>query len=176
MKSGQRNEERSWSSSGGLSLRISVPGCRATCSSWYVCFSFCFESWPSHFTLLYHTLVRDGALPLGYLQEFTSLEAPARRSANRLQASAVAVTDSAASMTLAALRRESEHRASVEKSILDQLVIAADMRPKKISARNGNVLSMMAPRLGRMLSLRSGIVGSSFWQTCSGPQTRRWES
>ena len=89
----------------------------------------------SHFTLLYYTLVRDGALPLGYLQEFTSLEAPARRSANRLQASAVAVTDSAASMTLAALRRESEHRASVEKSILDQLVIAADMRPKKFRTK-----------------------------------------
>ena len=69
----------------------------------------------SHFTLLYHTLVRDGALPLGYLQDFIALEAPARRSANRLQASAVAVTDSAASMTLVALRRESERRASVEK-------------------------------------------------------------
>ena len=74
------------------------------------------SSAPSHFTLLYFTLVQDGALALGYLQEFISLEAPARRSANRLQASAVAVSDSAASMTLVALRRESEHRASVEKS------------------------------------------------------------
>ena len=90
---------------------------------------------PSHFTLLYHTLVRDGALPLGYLQEFTSLEAPTRRSANRLQASAIAVTDSAASMTLAALRRESEHRASVEKSISDQLVIAADVRPRRFRTK-----------------------------------------
>ena len=89
----------------------------------------------SHFTLLYCTLVRDGALPLGYLQEFISLEAPARRSANRLQASAVAVSDSAASMTLVALRRESEHRASIEKSIADQLVIAADMRPKKFRTK-----------------------------------------
>ena len=89
----------------------------------------------SHFTLLYYTLVRDGALPLGYLQEFISLEAPARRSANRLQASAVAVSDSAASMTLVALRRESEHRASVEKSIADQLVIAADMRPKRFRTK-----------------------------------------
>ena len=90
---------------------------------------------PSHFTLLYHTLVKDGALPSGYLQEFTSLEAPARRSANRLQASAVALTDSAASTTPAALRRESEHRASAEKSILDQLVIAADMRPKRFRTK-----------------------------------------
>ena len=90
---------------------------------------------PSHFTLLYHTLLRDGALPLGYLQEFISLEAPARRSANRLQASAVAVSDSAASTSLVALRRETQHRASVEKSILDQLVIAADMRPRRFRTK-----------------------------------------
>ena len=123
----------SWSSTGGLSLRISSqvaePPVRAVTSISHSPSS----PGPSHFTLLYHTLVRDGALPLGYLQEFTSLEAPARRSANRLQASAVAVTDSAASMTLAALRRESEHRASVEKSILDQLVIAADYETQEIS-------------------------------------------
>ena len=89
----------------------------------------------SHFTLLYHTLVRDGALPSGYLREFTSLETTARRSANRLQASAVALTDSAASMRLDALRRESEHRASVEVSISDQMVIAAELRPKKFRTR-----------------------------------------
>ena len=71
----------------------------------------------------------------GYLQEFTSLEAPARRSANRLQASAVAVTDSAASMSLAALRRESEQQSSVEVSISDQLAIAADVRPKKFRTK-----------------------------------------
>ena len=90
---------------------------------------------PSHFTLLYHTLVRDGALPLGYLQEFFSLEAPARKAVNRLQASAVAISDSSASTALVALRRESEHRASVEKSIADQLVIAADMRPKRFRTK-----------------------------------------
>ena len=38
-------------------------------------------------------------------------------------------------MTLDALRRESERRASVEVSISDQLVIAADMRPKKFRTR-----------------------------------------
>ena len=89
----------------------------------------------SHFTLLYYTLVRDGALPLGYLREDMSLEAPARKAVSRLQASAVAVSDSAASTALVALRRESEHRASVEKSIADQLVIAADMRPKRFRTK-----------------------------------------
>ena len=115
----------------GFSSQVAEPPVRAGTSISHSASS----SEPSHFTLLYHTLVRDGALPLGYLQEFISLEAPARRSANRLQASAVAVSDSAASMTLAALRRDSEHRASVEKSILDQLVIAADLRPKKFRTR-----------------------------------------
>ena len=42
---------------------------------------------------------------------------------------------SAASMTLDALRRESEHRASVEVSISDQMVIAADLRLKKFRTR-----------------------------------------
>ena len=49
---------------------------------------------------------------------------------------AVAVSDSAASMTLVvALRRESEHRASIEKSSADRLVIAADMRPKRFRTK-----------------------------------------
>ena len=78
---------------------------------------------------------RDGALPLGYLREFMSLEAPARRAANRLQASAAAVSDSIASTALSALRRESEHRASIEKSSADQLVIAAEVRPKRFRTK-----------------------------------------
>ena len=89
----------------------------------------------AHFTLLHHTLVRDGALPLGYLQEFISLESPARRPANRLQASAIAISDSSASTALVALRRESEQRASLESSIADQMVIAADMRPKRFRTK-----------------------------------------
>ena len=89
----------------------------------------------AHFTLLYYTLVLDGALPLGYLREFMSLEAPARRAANRLQASAAAVSDSIASTALSALRQESEHRASIEKSIADQLAVAADLRPKRFRTK-----------------------------------------
>ena len=72
---------------------------------------------PPDFTLLHYTLVQDGALPLGYLREFMSLETPARRAANRLQASAASVSDSMASMALFALRRESDHRAAVEKQL-----------------------------------------------------------
>ena len=113
----------------GLPSQVAEPPVRTLTSIPYSASS------PGHFTLLYYTLVKDGALPSGYLGEFTSLEAPARRSANRLQTSAIAVTESAASASLAALRRESEHRASVEVSISDQLVIAADMRPKKFRTK-----------------------------------------
>ena len=62
----------------GFPSQVAEPPVRASTSTSHSASS------PGHFTLLYHTLVRDGALPLGYLQEFTSLEALARRSANRL--------------------------------------------------------------------------------------------
>ena len=69
------------------------------------------------FTLLYYTLVLDNAIPLGYLEDFRNLEAPARRAVKRLQTYAASISDSMASTALSALRRESEHRASLEKSI-----------------------------------------------------------
>ena len=115
----------------GLSSKVAEPPVRAG--------TIISPSAPSselaHFTLLYYTLVQDGALPLGSLREFISLETPARRAANRLQTSAAAISDSFASTALSALRRESEHRASIEKSIADRLVIAADVRPKRFRTK-----------------------------------------
>ena len=87
------------------------------------------------FTLLYYTLVLDNAIPFGYLEDFRSLEAPARRAVKRLQTYAASISDSMASTALSALRRESEHRASLEKSIGDQLAIAADIRPKRFRTK-----------------------------------------
>ena len=87
------------------------------------------------FTLLYYTLVLDEAIPLGYLEDFRSLEAPARRAVKRLQTYAASISDSMASTALSALRRESDHRAAVAKLISDQLVIAADMRPKRFRTK-----------------------------------------
>ena len=87
------------------------------------------------FTLLYYTLVLDNAIPLGYLEDFRSLEAPARRAAKRLQTHAASISDSMASTALSALRRESELRESLENSIADQMVIAADMRPKRFRTK-----------------------------------------
>ena len=87
------------------------------------------------FTHLYYTLVKDNAVPMGYLQDFRSLETPARRAAKRLQISAASVSDSMASTALIALRRESDHRAAEAGTTADQLVIAADMRPKKFRTK-----------------------------------------
>ena len=87
------------------------------------------------FALLYYTLVKDNALPVGYLREFLSLETPARRGAKRSQISAASITDSMASTALSALRREADRRATEIGTIGDQLVIAADMRPKKFRTK-----------------------------------------
>ena len=55
---------------------------------------------PPDFALLYFTLVQDNAVPLCYLQEFLSLEIPARRAAKRLLISAASITDSMAAADL----------------------------------------------------------------------------
>ena len=72
---------------------------------------------------------------LGYLQEFMSLESPARRAAKRALISAVSITDSMASTALSAFNEEAGRRATVAGTIADQLVIAADVRPKKFRTK-----------------------------------------
>ena len=79
--------------------------------------------------------MQDNAVPLGYLQEFLSLEIPARRAAKRLQISAASITDSMAAAALSVLRREADQRATEIGSIGDQLVIAADLKPRKFRTR-----------------------------------------
>ena len=53
----------------------------------------------------------------------------------RLQTSAASVSDSMASTALITFRRESDHRAAEASKIADQLVIAADVRPKKFRTK-----------------------------------------
>ena len=62
---------------------------------------------PSDFALLYFTLVKDGALLFGYLQDFLGLEVPARRAAKWSQVSAASISDSMASTALIELRKKS---------------------------------------------------------------------
>ena len=87
------------------------------------------------FALLYYTLVMDNAVPMGYLQEFRSSETPARRAAKRSQISAASISDSMASTALSAFRREADRRATEIGTIGDQLVIAADLKPRKFRTR-----------------------------------------
>ena len=90
---------------------------------------------PPGFALLYYTLVKDNALPVSYLREFLSLETPARRAAKRSQISAASISDSMAATAPSVLRREADRRATKIGTIGDQLVIAADMRPKKFRTK-----------------------------------------
>ena len=87
------------------------------------------------FARLYYTLVRDGALPIGYLDEFLTLELPARRATKRSRSFACSISDAAAASALSNLRQEAQRKTLEVSSISDQLVIAADLRPKKFRTR-----------------------------------------
>ena len=54
----------------------------------------------SDFARLYYTLVRDGALPIGYLDEFLTLELPARRATKRSHSFACSTSDATAASPL----------------------------------------------------------------------------
>ena len=89
----------------------------------------------SDFAFLYFTLVKDNAVPKDYVQEFLSLEIPARRAAQRSQVSAVLVSDSMAATASSVPRREADQRTTEKSSIGDQLLIAADLKPRKFRTK-----------------------------------------
>ena len=89
----------------------------------------------SDFARLYYTLVRDGALPIGYLDEFLTLERPARRATKRSRSFACSISDATATTALSNMRQEAQRKALEVSTISDQLVIAADLRPKKFRTR-----------------------------------------
>ena len=72
---------------------------------------------------------------MDYLQEFRSLETPARRAAKRSQILAASFSDSMAATALSVLRREADRRATEIGTIGDQSAIAADLKPKKFRTR-----------------------------------------
>ena len=84
---------------------------------------------------MYYILVKNNALRIGYLQQFLSLEIPARRDAKSLQVSGASISDSMASTALSELRKKDVQRAAEVISISDQLVIAADLKPKKFRTK-----------------------------------------
>ena len=89
----------------------------------------------SDFARLYYTLIRDGALPIGYLDEFLTLEMPARRATKRSRSFACSISDAAAATALSNMKQEAQRKALEVSTISDQLVMAADLRPKKFRTR-----------------------------------------
>ena len=93
------------------------------------------NSAPSSTTLLYHTLVQDGAVPSGFQQEFETL-APAIRAGTARQARKAACTSEFdAALILHEMSEELKHKVRLDKSVADKLVQAATARPRKHRAR-----------------------------------------
>ena len=63
------------------------------------------------------------------------MEVPARRAAKRLQVSAASISDSMAPTALFQLRKKVDQRAADVVSISDQLVTAADLKPRKFRTK-----------------------------------------
>ena len=63
------------------------------------------------------------------------MEIPARRAAKRLQVSATSISDSMASTALSELSKKDVQRAADIVSISDQLVMAADLKPRKFRTK-----------------------------------------
>ena len=127
------------------------------------------------FALLYSSLLMDNAVPMGCLQEFLSLEKPARRAAKRLQISAASISDSMAATALSVLRREADRRATEVISISDQLLIAADMRPKKFRTKWQRAV-YDGPTARKDAELAEEIDGFNSSRICSGQRTHPWEN
>ena len=73
---------------------------------------------------------------MGFLQDFMKLESAARRAAKRQQAVAISISDSVAESRLRYLQEEIGKNALVEaSSVADQLVIAADLKPRKFRTK-----------------------------------------
>ena len=113
----------------------------------------------------------DNAVPMGYLQEFRSLETPARRAAKRSQISAASISDSMAATALSVLRQEADRRATEIGTIGDQLVIAADLKPRKFRTKGGSAQSKRDLLHAKTRNSQTEIDGFNSSRICSGQRT-----
>ena len=88
---------------------------------------------PSDYELLYHTLVADGAVPSGYLKAFLRLEEPAKKAAERRQRQYACLSESSAAMELERAREHQSVQRQAERHQVDQLVMLAELRPRRSS-------------------------------------------
>ena len=84
---------------------------------------------------MFYTLVADGAIPAGYLVDLPGLEIPALREAMRQRILSLSNSDPDAEMRLLAYRRDISQKASTTSKIMDQLVMAADLKPGRFRTK-----------------------------------------
>ena len=84
---------------------------------------------------LHFTLVSDDVLPHGYFADFAKLEGPIRRSSERSLRLAISVTDAEAEMSLEMEKKRKFYSALGTASTTDQLLIAADMKPRRFRSK-----------------------------------------
>ena len=89
----------------------------------------------SRTTLLYLTLVRDGALPSGFQQEFESLASAIDTGAERALRQSAKRTDTDAVMYLHFLEQKRKESEQAEKTAADQFIQAASLKPRRFRAR-----------------------------------------
>ena len=90
---------------------------------------------PSSTTLLYHTLVQDCAVPPGFQHEFETLASAIEGGTARESRKAASTTEFDAALLLHERSEELRHKVRAEKSVADQLLQAATVRPRKYRAR-----------------------------------------
>ena len=87
------------------------------------------------FVLLYFTLVTDGVLPHGFFADFVELEQYARRSSDRSMRIATSISDAEAGLLLDASKRRLYDETLSTTASVDQLLVAADLKPKRFRTR-----------------------------------------
>ena len=90
---------------------------------------------PPDFLVLYHTLVRDGALPPHFEDAFCTLEVPALLAATRQDRKVSTVTNMQATTWLQERQKLRNQEARLEKSAADQFLLAADKAPRRYRSK-----------------------------------------
>ena len=86
-------------------------------------------------TLLYLTLVRDGALPRGFQEEFETLASAFETGADRALRQSAEGTDTDAVMYLHSLEQKRKETEQADKTAADQFIQAASLKPRRFRAR-----------------------------------------
>ena len=87
---------------------------------------------PAEMVLLYFV---DEVVPCGCLPEFVSLESSMRRSSERRIRMAANLTDAEAERLLAVEKERKLFNKLISSSVVDQLVVAADIKPRRFRTK-----------------------------------------